>query len=295
MNKPKRVNYLNNKNILQEIQRSKMSYCWSDDDDYQMYDVIVHSLDELDADKINEAILSRRDRLAIEKFDTAVKEWEAGGSKGAKPRQILHKEAEDMPVKEQVLVRVMTFEHIPLAPGRKNKPKSTADLHARCNFPPFKQYMWKEDAWVEVGRSHWEGGLANGKFSVDHGRITEKLASMFMMLCNRYSMRSNWRGYTYVDEMRSQALLQLSQIALQFDESKSQNPFAYYTAAVNNSFTRVLNMEKRNQHMRDDLLQEAGQMPSYTRQIEHELAVAQERERDHNMRVANTSYDVEED
>ena len=81
-------------------------------------------------------------------------------------------------------------------------------------------------------------------------------------------MRSNWRGYTYVDEMRNQALLQLSQIGLQFNELKSQNPFAYYTAAVTNSFTRVLNLEKRNQNIRDDLLQESGQAPSWNRQFD---------------------------
>ena len=35
-------------------------------------------------------------------------------------------------------------------------------------------------------------------------------------------------------------------IGLQFNEAKSDNPFAYYTtAAVNNSFTRVLNIEKK--------------------------------------------------
>jgi hypothetical protein len=66
--------------------------------------------------------------------------------------------------------------------------------------------------------------------------------------------------------MRSQALLQLSQIGLQFDESKSQNPFAYYTAAITNSFTRVLNIEKRNQNLRDDILELNNLNPSYTRQ-----------------------------
>ena len=68
--------------------------------------------------------------------------------------------------------------------------------------------------------------------------------------------------------MRSQALLQLSQIGLQFDESKSQNPFAYYTAAITNSFTRVLNIEKRNQNLRDDILEMNGLTPSYTRQAQ---------------------------
>jgi hypothetical protein len=89
---------------------------------------------------------------------------------------------------------------------------------------------------------------------------------MFIKLCERYATRSNWRGYTYNDEMRSQALLQLSQIGLQFDESKSQNPFAYYTAAITNSFTRVLNIEKRNQNLRDDILEMNNLTPSYTRQ-----------------------------
>ena len=65
--------------------------------------------------------------------------------------------------------------------------------------------------------------------------------------------------------MRGQAILQLAQIGLQFDESKSQNPFAYYTAAVTNSFVRVINLEKRNQNIRDDLLEEGGLNPSFTR------------------------------
>ena len=291
MTTKKRVNYLNNKNILEEIQKSKMTYCWYLDEEYQMYDLIVHGLDELTDEKVDEAIANRKARLAGKAFERAVKEWEDAGHKGQKPRQITFKEAQEVPAKEDVIVRVMTFEHIPLAPGRKNKPKTTADHHARCNYPPFKQYRWVDGAWQEVARSHWEGGLDNGAFSVEHGSITPKLAKMFMMLCQRYSMRANWRGYTYVDEMRSQALLQLSQIALQFDESKSQNPFAYYTAAVNNSFTRVLNMEKRNQSMRDDLLEQAGQTPSYTRQVEHEMALAQERERVYNMK---RDYDVED-
>jgi hypothetical protein len=117
-----------------------------------------------------------------------------------------------------------------------------------------------------VGKSHWRGDLTDGVFSKDHGSMTNKLAHMFMKLCERYATRSNWRGYTYNDEMRSQALLQLSQIGLQFDESKSQNPFAYYTAAITNSFTRVLNIEKRNQNLRDDILEMNNLNPSYTRQ-----------------------------
>ena len=48
------------------------------------------------------------------------------------------------------------------------------------------------------------------------------------------------------------------------------NPFAYYTAAVTNSFVRVINIEKRNQNIRDDILEMNDLNPSYTRQAQGE-------------------------
>jgi hypothetical protein len=167
----------------------------------------------------------------------------------------------------------MTFEHVPLAPGRKKTLKNTADSHEKVNFPPFQHWKFNDqDELICVGKSHWKGPIDTGKFSKEHGRITENLGKMFIKLSERYAQRSNWRGYTYNEEMRGQAILQLSQIGLQFDESKSENPFAYYTAAVTNSFTRVLNIEKKNQNIRDDMLEEAGLTPSMTRQYQQEYA-----------------------
>jgi hypothetical protein len=139
--------------------------------------------------------------------------------------------------------------------------------HVRLPFPPFYHYRIDENKQpFQVGKSHWIGDFEHGEFSKEHGTMTRTLATMFMKLCERYATRSNWRGYTYNEEMRGQALLQLSQIGLQFDESKSQNPFAYYTAAITNSFTRILNLEKKNQNIRDDMLEQAGLNPSWTRQ-----------------------------
>lgn len=154
-------------------------------------------------------------------------------------------------------------------PSEYDEPEETAtpNKYTKCNFPPFQHFKLDADSKPYcVGKSHWKGDFINGCYSKDHGAMTKKLAHMFMKLCERYATRSNWRGYTYNDEMRSQALLQLSQVGLQFDESKSQNPFAYYTAAITNSFTRVLNIEKRNQNLRDDILEINGLNPSYTRQ-----------------------------
>jgi hypothetical protein len=121
-----------------------------------------------------------------------------------------------------------------------------------------------------VGKSHWTGGVKTGEFNKDHGQITNKLAKMYLMLCEKYAMRFNWRGYTYNDEMRGAAILQLTYVGLRFNEAKSDNPFAYYTAAINNSFCRVLSSEKRNQNIRDDILEINGLNPSWTRQYAHE-------------------------
>jgi hypothetical protein len=274
--------YLKNKDILAAIHASKMSYCWKESKDVEQYDYIVTELKSFHNRKtkacpegaINLAREARAARLQQQAYQAAIAEWEAAkGKASTKPKQDQFEvNPKKIPVTDLV-VRMMTFEHIPLEPGRKNNPKSIADHRSKVNFPPFKHFVQNEDGtWREVLRSHWKGDLETGEFCVTHGQITNRLGAMFLKLCERYSLRSNWRGYSYVDEMRGQALIQLTQIALQFDEGKSQNPFAYYTAAVTNSFTRVLNVEKRQRDIRDDMLQDSGQMPSWTRQMESQQA-----------------------
>ncbi len=273
---PAKTNYLNNRDILKEIHFSKNTYCWFRDrnTDHQ-YDLIVPSLSKINQRTIAEARRNRADRLKRET------------GQEVNDKKIAHTE---------LVFRVTCWDHIPAAPKKipksQQKKRKIEDIlefedlieteqdvdielvdvpqdttKMRVNFPPFEHYRL-DDAKQPfiVGRSHWRGDLATGEFSKDHGEMTRKLAMMFMKLCERYATRSNWRGYTYNEEMRGQALLQLSQIGLQFDESKSQNPFAYYTAAITNSFTRILNIEKKMQNIRDDILEMNGLNPSWTRQ-----------------------------
>ena len=272
---PARVNYLNNRDILKEIHASKNTYCWYRDRvlDHQ-YDIILPSTDKINQRTIVEARKSRADRIKRETGEVV--------------------DQKKIPNTDLVF-RITAWDHIPKAPkkvtkaeAKKRRLEEILDLddaqeddplaglidepvldmnHVRLNFPPFEHYRLDNNKTpFIVGRSHWRGDLATGEFCREHGTMTRKLATMFMKLCERYATRSNWRGYTYNEEMRGQALLQLSQIGLQFDESKSQNPFAYYTAAITNSFTRILNIEKKNQNIRDDILEINGLNPSWTRQ-----------------------------
>ena len=273
---PAKVNYLNNRDILKEIHLSKNTYCsFLDPVTDHQYDIILPSVSKINQKTVAEARRNRAARLSRET-------------------------GEDVNEKRipntDLVFRIMTWEHIPMAP--KKPPKTAvkkkkkiedimgwdelppedplADLvdepvldpvHVRVNFPPFQHYRVTDHRVPYlVGKSHWRGDLVTGEYSRDHGAMTRRLAEMFMKLCERYATRSNWRGYSYNEEMRGQALLQLSQIGLQFDESKSQNPFAYYTAAITNSFTRILNIEKKNHNIRDDILEMNGLNPSWSRQ-----------------------------
>lgn len=268
-----KVNYLNNRDILKQIHLSKNTYCsFANPELDHQYDIILPSVDKINQRTIAEARRNRADRIKRETGE----------------------EVNEKKIPNTDLVfRITTWSHIPLAPkkvpkvtGKKKKLEDILELeiepvdpelvaeepildptHVRVNFPPFFHYRIDDDKnpYI-VGKSHWKGGLETGEYSRDHGNMTRRLAEMFMKLCERYATRSNWRGYTYNEEMRGQALLQLSQIGLQFDESKSQNPFAYYTAAITNSFTRILNIEKKNQNIRDDILEMNGLNPSWTRQ-----------------------------
>ena len=276
-----RHNYLNNKDILKEIHKSKTTYCSYTQPEYSEYDIILPDIGKLNKKNTLEGRRLRAERLAKLAHEAAT----ADGTK----RKLDEFEVKLKDVKDtDVVFRVMTWDHIPVDNAKTKKARMTAleieddedpllvdydemDLthtkYVKVNFPPFQHFKLDEEGNpVLVGKSHWKGDLATGEFDKEHGTITKKLAIMYMKLCERYATRSNWRGYTYNDEMRSQALLQLTYIGLRFDESKSANPFAYYTAAVTNSFTRILNIEKRNQNIRDDILEMNGLNPSYTRQ-----------------------------
>ena len=283
---PKKVNYLNNKDILKEIHASKNSYCSFVDPEYHRYDLII---DKPDSDVITSLTYAAKPAQIKAAKEVRAARLSIDAGEKLDPKKI--------PTTD-LIFRVMTWDHVPVAqkqPRKTVKKKTAKDIfvfedddgtdfsdledkttkaevedmvHVKVNFPPFQHYKLDENNnWICVGKSHWVGGMENGHFEKEQGNITNKLARMYMMLCEKYAMKFNWRGYTYNDEMKASAILQLTYVGLRFNEAKSANPFAYYTAAITNSFCRVLNTEKRSQNIRDDILEMNGLNPSLTRQM----------------------------
>ena len=106
----KRVNYLNNRDILKEIHRSKNTFCSYTDDDYAQYDIILPSVDKINIRTIAEAKRNKAKRLSTEDYN---RRKEAGQKVKQAECEVDYKKI----TKEELIFRVMTFEK-PL--GRRN-------------------------------------------------------------------------------------------------------------------------------------------------------------------------------
>ena len=144
---PPKVNYLNNKDLLKEIHLSKNTYCsFLDPKNDHQYDLILPAVTKINQKTIAEARRNRAARLTKET-----------GS-----------EVNEKKIPNTDLVfRVMTWEHIPMAPKKlpkaaAKKKRTVEDIlglevddmvddvvdaepvgdptHVRVNFPPFWHY-----------------------------------------------------------------------------------------------------------------------------------------------------------
>lgn len=260
----RKINYLSNKELLSEIHKSKITYCYFIDEDAKNYDIIVRSKEDI-LPSIDRAKQNKIDRLTRRAKDQMKLD-------NCSPTKISTFSIDPNSIEKTSLVfRVMTYDHIPLDENRTRKTTKLSDKHVKTNFLPFKHFrIGENDSLIEVGRSHWKDGFHNGSFSVDHGQLTNRLANQFILLVDRYAQKGNWRGYTWIEDMKGQALMQLTEAALKFDESKSENPFAYLTMCCTNCFRGILNAEKRISEIRNKVMVENGYDATFGSQVDND-------------------------
>jgi DNA-directed RNA polymerase specialized sigma subunit len=106
--------------------------------------------------------------------------------------------------------------------------------------------------------------------SKEQGQMTNELAKMLTLLTARYGKKGNFANYTYNEDMQAYAMMMLVRTWNSFNPEKSNNPFAFFTQCIKNSFIQYLNQEKRQRVVRDELLVNEGLTPSFNYQMEHE-------------------------
>ena len=68
----KRVNYLNNRDILSEIHKSKNTFCSYTDDDFAQYDIILPSVDKINIRTIADAKRNQAKRLGLKEYEACL-------------------------------------------------------------------------------------------------------------------------------------------------------------------------------------------------------------------------------
>lgn len=76
-------------------------------------------------------------------------------------------------------------------------------------------------------------------------RIPEYLGTCFIKIATRLASKGNFYGYTYKDEMIADGILDCVKAVNNFDPTKTQNPFGYFTQIIYYAFIRRIKEEKK--------------------------------------------------
>ena len=96
------------------------------------------------------------------------------------------------------------------------------------------------------------------------GIISEELGEMIFKIAKNYATKGNFSGYTYIQDMISEAVLTCLKYMHNFNPNKYKypNPFAYFTTIIYHSFLNYIRKQKKHSEIKDicykriDLLEE---------------------------------------
>ena len=89
-------------------------------------------------------------------------------------------------------------------------------------------------------------------------RIPEYVGDCFLKIATHLSYRPNFINYMYKEDMVSDGIENCVQYIDNFDPNKSKNPFAYFTQIVYFAFLRRIAKEKRQQSIREKIIEKSG-------------------------------------
>lgn len=101
--------------------------------------------------------------------------------------------------------------------------------------------------------------------SREQDKMTDELANMLTVLCTRYAKHPDYSGiYSYDEDMKAFAMLTAVRVWRSFNPERSNNPFAYFTQIFRHAFYQYLNHETRQRVIKDEVLVNMGELPSFS-------------------------------
>jgi len=81
-------------------------------------------------------------------------------------------------------------------------------------------------------------------------RLSDYVGQCIMLIAKRLANRPNFSGYSFREEMESDAIENCVMAAKNFDPTRSSSPFAYFTQVAWNAFIRRIAKEKRQSYIK---------------------------------------------
>lgn len=125
----------------------------------------------------------------------------------------------------------------------EEKKKRTRLKKTDNNYINNSEFTASISEWVETN-----------KLNAMKKPMPDDVAISIMKLVNNFANKRNFSGYTYLDDMKSEALITCVKYAHNFNPEKSNNAFAYFTQIINNAFKMYLNKEKYQKSIKDKIM-----------------------------------------
>lgn len=92
------------------------------------------------------------------------------------------------------------------------------------------------------------------KFCIENERpkpqISDYIGQSILLICNNLARRPNFSGYTYKDDMISDAVIFCLRSVDNFDPQRTDNPFGYFTQVAWNAFIQRIHKEKKENYVK---------------------------------------------
>jgi hypothetical protein len=108
--------------------------------------------------------------------------------------------------------------------------------------------------------------------NLDAPKISEYIGQSIILICNNLAKRPNFSGYSYKQEMISDAILMSLAAVNNFDPARSSNPFGYFTQIAWNAFVLRIQKEKKQNYIKHKNMQNIMMFEAPTGEIDNELS-----------------------
>jgi hypothetical protein len=133
---------------------------------------------------------------------------------------------------------------------------------------------------IEVVNNEWDQKISEAKSDLEKAELekekekaleraktktycTTRLGEIVVLTVNRVATQTKFRRYTYLDDMKAEAIYQSIRGIIKFNLEKTNeagqksSSFSYLTQIINNAFKQILKKEKKNREIKDQAIEMA--------------------------------------